>query len=187
MSPEQLEGREADARCDIFAFGAMVYEMVAGRRAFDGKSQVSILAAIVDHDPAPLSSAQPAAPPLLDRLVRTCLANDPDERWQTMADVLIQLRLIADQAASHATSPAHVRVNKPRAWLWWSAVGALTLLSAALLTALIIGRPQQPERRRVVFQLDGGSRVALTQAVRVAQGFSPASSAALKGCATTAF
>jgi eukaryotic-like serine/threonine-protein kinase len=157
MSPEQLEGREADARCDIFAFGAMVYEMVAGRRAFDGKSQVSILAAIVDHDPAPLSSAQPAAPPLLDHLVKTCLAKDPDERWQTMADVLIQLRLIGDPSLSATAAGVRGAETRRRAWIWRSAAGALTLLSAALLTALIIGRPQQPERRRVVFQLDAAT------------------------------
>ena len=76
MAPEQLEGRDADARTDIFAFGALVYEMVTGRRAFEGKSQVSLIAAIIDHDPPPISSLQAVSPPLLDHLVKTCLAKN---------------------------------------------------------------------------------------------------------------
>src|SRR5205085_1390507 len=91
MSPEQLEGKDADPRTDSFAFGAVLHEMITGRKAFDGKSQVSLIAAIVDHDPPPVSSLQPVSPPLLDHLVKTCLTKNPDERWQTMADVLIQL------------------------------------------------------------------------------------------------
>ncbi len=71
MAPEQLEGREADARTDIFAFGTVLYEMVTGRRAFDGKTQVSLIAAIIDHDPPLMSSLQPVSPPLLDHLVKT--------------------------------------------------------------------------------------------------------------------
>jgi serine/threonine protein kinase len=94
MSPEQVEGAEADARSDVFAFGAMVYEMATGRRAFEGRSQAALMAMIIGHEPPPVSSSEPHATPLVDHLVKTCLAKDPDERWQTMADVLIQLRLI---------------------------------------------------------------------------------------------
>src|SRR5215472_14602800 len=74
MAPEQLEGREADARSDIFAFGAVLYEMATGRKAFEGKSQASLIASILTSDPAPISTVQPLTPPALERVVRTCLA-----------------------------------------------------------------------------------------------------------------
>src|SRR5207247_16192 len=80
MAPEQLEGKEADARTDIFAFGATIYEMVTGKRAFEGKSQASLIAAILDRDPAPISTAQPRTPPHLDRVVMRCLAKDVNKR-----------------------------------------------------------------------------------------------------------
>src|SRR5207302_4549305 len=83
MAPEQLEGKEADARSDLFAFGAVLYEMVTENHAFDGKSQASVIAAILEHEPQPISAFQPMAPPALDRLIRTCLAKDPEERIQT--------------------------------------------------------------------------------------------------------
>src|SRR5215469_16753801 len=88
MAPEQVEGKteEIDARTDIFAFGAVVYEMATCRKAFEGKSQASVIARILDSDPPPMSSLQPMTPPALDRAVKTCLAKEPDERWQTASD-----------------------------------------------------------------------------------------------------
>src|SRR5262245_30978874 len=83
MAPEQLEGREADSRTDIFAFGAVLYEMATGQKAFSGKSQASLISAIMGSQPAPVSSIAPMTPPAFDRVVRTCLAKDPDDRWQT--------------------------------------------------------------------------------------------------------
>src|ERR1700680_1573268 len=83
MAPEQLEGKEADARTDIFAFGVVVYEMATGKKAFEGKSQASLIAKILETDPPPISSLQPMTPPALDRVVKTCLVKDPNERWQT--------------------------------------------------------------------------------------------------------
>jgi serine/threonine protein kinase len=80
MAPEQLEGKEADARTDIFAFGAVLYEMATGRKAFEGKSHASLIAAILKEEPRPLAELQPMTPPLLGRVVRTCLAKDPDNR-----------------------------------------------------------------------------------------------------------
>ncbi len=85
MAPEQLEGQEADARTDLWGFGAVLHEMVTGRRAFDGESEAHIIGAIVERDPEPLTTRQPTIPPELDRLVRTCLAKKPDDRWATCA------------------------------------------------------------------------------------------------------
>ena len=87
MAPEQLEGTEADARTDIFAFGALVYEMATGQKAFSGESQASLIVAILDRDPVPMSTLQPVTPARLDGIVKTCLAKDPDDRWQSAGDI----------------------------------------------------------------------------------------------------
>jgi len=96
MAPEQIEGREADARTDIFAFGAVVHEMVTGKKAFEGKSQASLIAAIMSADPLPILTLQPMYPPALARLVKICLAKAPDARWHSAHDVAVQLRWIVD-------------------------------------------------------------------------------------------
>ena len=83
MAPEQLEGKEVDARTDIFAFGAVVYEMATRKRAFEGNTQASVISAIMSSEPPPMSSLQPMTPPVLDRVVKRCLAKDTDERWQS--------------------------------------------------------------------------------------------------------
>jgi Tol biopolymer transport system component len=95
MAPEQLEGREADSRSDLFALGAVLYEMVTGRRAFAGESQASVMAAILEADPIPIRELQTVAPPALESLVTSCLAKDPEERWQTARDLLRELKRIA--------------------------------------------------------------------------------------------
>ena len=94
MAPEQLEGGEGDVRSDVFAFGAMVYEMVSGQPPFSGKTRASLIAAILEHEPAPITSHQSLAPPLLDRVVRGCLEKEADRRWQTAGDVSRALRLV---------------------------------------------------------------------------------------------
>ena len=95
MAPEQVEGKEADARTDIFAFGAVLYEMLTGKKAFEGKSQASLIGAIMKAEPRPISHVQPMTPPVARPRRRRCLAKDPEERWQTAHDLMIQLAWIA--------------------------------------------------------------------------------------------
>jgi Tol biopolymer transport system component len=116
MAPEQLEGKEADARTDIFALGAVIYEMVTGRNAFEGKSQASLISAIMTADPLPISVSQSQTPPALDRVVRTCLAKDPDGRWQSAHDISVELKWIAEGAGvstnAHADAAGLRRVRR---------------------------------------------------------------------------
>ena len=127
MAPEQLEGKQADARTDIFAFGAVLYEMATGRKAFSGKSQATIIAAILSAEPVPISSLQPMTPPAIDRVVKTCLAKDPDERFQTAHDLKLQLQWIVE-AGSQAGVPAPVaKRRRTRERLAWAVAGAAML------------------------------------------------------------
>src|SRR5262249_50659093 len=103
MAPEQLEGREADARTDIFAFGAVLYEMATGQTAFSGRSQASLVAAILEREPTPISTVSPMTPPGFDRVVRQCLAKDPEERWQSARDIVSELKWVARE--EETTSP----------------------------------------------------------------------------------
>ena len=105
MSPEQIEGREVDGQSDLFSLGAVLYEMVTGRRAFEGKSQLSVASAILEKEPEPLSAVKPMTPPALDHAIRTCLAKDPEKRWQTARDLAHALKWIAE-SGSHAGAGA---------------------------------------------------------------------------------
>jgi serine/threonine protein kinase/dipeptidyl aminopeptidase/acylaminoacyl peptidase len=143
MAPEQLEGQEADARTDIFAFGAVLYEMATGRRAFQGKNKTSLIAAIVSSTPPPVSQVVPLTPPALDHLIRKCLLKDPDERWQSMRDVADQLRWIAE-AGSKAGEPAPVLARrKTRLRAAWAlhAVTALLAVAGTLLALRMTAPP----------------------------------------------
>jgi Tol biopolymer transport system component len=138
MAPEQVEGKEADARSDIFALGAVLYEMATGKRAFEGKTAGSAMAAVLERDPAPISSLQPATPPAFERLVKTCLDKDPDERWQTAHDVKLQLKQIAagraqdaSQAGMAESSPAVAPLPARKNNLRYARWAALLLMIAA--------------------------------------------------------
>src|SRR5215472_7790095 len=112
MSPEQIEGKEADARSDIFSFGSVLYELATGKRAFPGTSQLKVASAILEDDPQPVSAIQPNIAPALDHVISTCLAKSPDERFQSAADVKLQLKWAAQSpvvAALADSQPAHRR------------------------------------------------------------------------------
>ena len=140
MAPEQLEGKEADHRTDIFAFGAQVYEMATGQRAFTGESQASLIAAILERKPVPISTLQPMTPARLDEIVTRCLAKDPEERWQSAADLRHELVWIREQ-------PAETDGEAPRsrnaAWLPWAMAA---IASGVALVAFL--RPDSTEVRR---------------------------------------
>jgi Tol biopolymer transport system component len=106
MAPEQVEGGEADARTDIFAFGCVLYQMLTGRRAFEGKTQASLIAAILEREPAPVTTLQPLVSPLADAIVRKCLAKNPDDRWQSAVDLRSALRWVLDAPGGAATTPS---------------------------------------------------------------------------------
>ncbi|HEV8116972.1 MAG TPA: protein kinase, partial [Thermoanaerobaculia bacterium] len=140
MAPEQLEGREADARTDIFALGCVLYEMVTGEKAFSGASQASVIAAILSAQPRPLSSVRPSVPAALDRVVATCLARDPEDRWQNAGDVARNLQWVAQASGE---SPAGVSVRRSRISAGWVVAAALAV-SAALALTLLSRRPAVP-------------------------------------------
>src|SRR6266849_1884625 len=163
MAPEQLEGKEVDARTDIFAFGAVVYEMATSKRAFEGKSQASLIAKILEIDPPPISSLQPMTPPALDRLVKKCLAKEPEKRWQAASDVCDELKWIAEggsQVASLPTVPAKgIRMLGRRALI--SSLGLLLL--GAMIAGLAVWnlKPSAPRPiTRTVITLPPGQELA---------------------------
>ena len=130
MAPEQLEGKEADARTDLWALGATLYEMVTGKRAFEGGSQISLIARIMNAEPAPLEPLQPLAPPALERVVKKCLAKHPDDRWDSAHDVADELRWIRESvtgAAGDGASRKRSRLGVAGAAVAGSAVVGLAV------------------------------------------------------------
>jgi Tol biopolymer transport system component len=129
MAPEQLAGEEPDARTDIFALGAMLYEMATGKRAFEGKSRTSLIGAIVSGEPRPMSEIQPLTPPALEHVVRKCLAKDPDDRWQSASDIAEELRWIGEVGSQAGVAAPLTLRRKTRERLAWS-VAAIALVAA---------------------------------------------------------
>ena len=138
MAPEQLEGQEADARSDIFAFGAVLYEMLTGKKAFEGKSHASLISSIMSSDPKPVSALQPLTPPALDRIVGTCLAKDPYDRYQSARDLSRDITWVASGASDGAVArpvTASARSNRV-AWL----VAALTTMALIAAAGIALRR-----------------------------------------------
>ena len=144
MSPEQVEGKEADARSDIFSLGAVLYEMTTGKRAFEGKTTVSIAAAILEKEPAPVTTVQPLSPAALQHVIEECLVKDPESRWQSAGDVGRELRWIT-RSGSRADTPAVHRTprNIGERVMW---IGIIALLMA-VSGWLLLSRPQPPSLR----------------------------------------
>jgi serine/threonine protein kinase len=144
MAPEQLEGQEADVRSDLWAFGSMLYEMATGLRAFEGKTQASLIASILKEEPRPVPEVVPGATPAFDHVVRRCLSKDPDDRWQTTRDMLAQLRWIAagEQSSAEHVPPAPLSSKKIPVW---GLPVALVLGVALFASGWMLNRPAPTE------------------------------------------
>jgi len=146
MAPEQLEGTDADARTDIFSLGAVLYEMATGKRAFQGGSMTSLIAAIVSSQPTPIKMMVPVAPAALDHVVRRCLEKDPADRWQSAHDVGAELRWIAE-AGSQAEVAAPVSMRrKTREALAWGLAAVLGVAAVALAWGYLMRPAATPPR-----------------------------------------
>ncbi|MGA8199303.1 MAG: protein kinase, partial [Candidatus Sulfotelmatobacter sp.] len=132
MAPELLQGAEADARSDLFSFGCVLYEMVTGRRAFEGKSQLSVFTSILEKDPEPISASQPLAPPMLDRVVRACLAKDPADRIQSAHDVAMDLRWVGESTIADSTLAESEKPSSEFKKSWAALAGMVVLAFVAL-------------------------------------------------------
>jgi serine/threonine-protein kinase len=153
LAPEQLTGGKADARSDIFAFGTLLYEMLTGRRAFEGSSPATVIPAILEREPPAVSDYQPLAPPALDRLVRSCLAKDRDARCDSGRRVADELRRIA---AEDRMEPRHARARAVwRQWLPWSMAAAAVVIATATVMWRET-RPGPPRRSMLHLDLDLG-------------------------------
>src|SRR5580692_4493917 len=133
MAPEQLEGKEADARTDIFALGELIHEMVTGKPAFSGKSRASLIAAILTTDPPPITQSQPITPVALEHVVKKCLAKDPEDRWQSASDVASQLNWILSSGSQASAPAAESTARTQRQLAIWIGAGLALALIAAYL------------------------------------------------------
>ncbi len=158
MSPEQLEGKEADARSDIFSFGALLYEMATGAKAFKGDSQASLIASIMTSQPQPITTIQPMTPPALDRLIRTCLEKDPDTRWQTAHDIALQLKWIQEGGSELGIPKPVAARRRGQARTAWMLAG-LFALSTIALGALHFMQPEPPAPLAMRFLIDAPPQV----------------------------
>jgi eukaryotic-like serine/threonine-protein kinase len=167
MSPEQIEGRDADARSDIFAFGTVLYEMATGKRAFEGKSQLSIASAILEKEPEPLCSAQPKVPPALEDIVRICLAKNPEERYSSAHDISLQLR-----RATRITRPfAHGA--DPRRLRWLLVIAVTMVIAAIAVLAALTSRQSEPTLLSAQILPPSGLAFSLTGDQSAASALSP--------------
>jgi eukaryotic-like serine/threonine-protein kinase len=147
MSPEQASGMDLDARSDLFSLGAVLYEMVTGRRAFEGNTQLSIVSAVINKEPEPITAVVPLTPPSLNRLIGRCLAKDPEQRWQTARDVSFELEWIGEAGGQ----PAYVAqpMKSKAAWLLWMLCGVV--LGAGLLAGIFTWRSRNTTPRESYF------------------------------------
>jgi eukaryotic-like serine/threonine-protein kinase len=147
MAPEQLEGKEADARTDIFALGEVIYEMATGKPTFSGKSRASLIAAILTTEPPPITQLQPLTPPALERVIKKCLAKDPEERWQSASDLASELSWIAE-TGGQTTGSAPAKGKKTAEALAWAISGVLIII---LIAGAIWWRTSKPQEKTLNF------------------------------------
>ncbi len=145
MAPEQLEGQEADSRTDIFALGALLYEMATGRRAFEGTSRTSLIAAIVSAHPPPISTVIPMTPPALEHIVRKCLEKDPEDRWQSAHDVASELRWLSEAGSQAGVSTSVTLRRRTRERLAWGAAAICAIAAIGATAAWVRNQPPPPE------------------------------------------
>jgi serine/threonine protein kinase len=144
MAPEQVEAKEVDARTDIFSFGAVVYEMATGKRAFEGKTQASLIAKILEIDPQPISLLKPMTPPALDRVVKKCLTKEPEKRWQAAGDICDELKWISEGGMQAGVAAAPITSRGSRERLVWSVTVGVLVAGLALGAFEFVQRTPQP-------------------------------------------
>ena len=178
IAPEQLEGKEADARTDVFALGATLYEMATGRKAFSASSRASLISVILRDEPAPISTIQPMTPHALDRVVLKCLAKDPEDRWQNAADLGSELKWLAE-SSSQTKVPMTVAARKVgRPLIAWTLAA---LFAALAVTALLVASRYKRGPEPLVFRQLNFRREAVFQAAFAAGGETVVYSAAIDG------
>jgi eukaryotic-like serine/threonine-protein kinase len=153
MAPEQLEGKEADSRSDIFSFGSVLYEMATGKRAFDGKSSISVMSAILEKQPEPISSVYPLAPAALDHIVQRALAKDPEERWQSAADIKLEIQWLSGQSHSAAALAPATSRKRPKGWKI-AVIAGVGMLLAFGAGWMLRPTPAVPSLRAVILPPD---------------------------------
>jgi Tol biopolymer transport system component len=159
MAPEQLEGLEAEARSDLFSLGAVLYEMITGRRAFEGNSPLSVASAILEKEPAPISTIKPMTPPALDHAIRRCLAKDPEQRWQTARDLGLELKWIAEGGAEAGVAVPVAARGRSREHLAWGAAGVLALAAIGFAIALVLRTPKPAQSVRLSAEIGADAKL----------------------------
>ena len=151
MAPEQIEGKPPDARSDIFAFGAVLYEMLTGKPAFAGRTKASIIAAILSSELPPLSTVQPLAAPAVERVIKQCLAKDPDERWQSAGDIARELKWIAEGGSHSSANVPAIQRRGQRDYVMLGVAGLCVALALLFALLFFIRKPQpQPMVRALI-------------------------------------